>query len=230
MKEELKRWTGVWLGIETTGSTGGAALVENGSVVAMKLFTAKAALSEKLLPGVSEILQEAGIQGSRLEGIAVSTGPGSFTGIRIGVSTAQGLSSGWNCGIVGVGTLRVLAASAGPGVPVLVSARARKKEVFAAVYGSRGIFSDVLMEEGIYTAAAVEAAIGKLGTLEAVGSGRSVVTMPGNVTLLPKRADTPSPASVARLGREIAVSRGYDDFVKPMYMRDFRQKADTSVP
>ncbi|MBD3277082.1 MAG: tRNA (adenosine(37)-N6)-threonylcarbamoyltransferase complex dimerization subunit type 1 TsaB, partial [Candidatus Aegiribacteria sp.] len=222
--------TDVWLGIETTGSSGGAALLESGSVISRRIISEKSSLSRKLLPGISELLHEAGLPGSRIEGIAVSTGPGSFTGIRIGVSTAQGLARGWSCGIVGVSTLRVLATSADPGIPVLVSTRARKKEVFAAVYASRDISSEILVEEGIYTTAAVEARVAELGRLEAVGNGRSVLNMPGNVVLLPEEADIPSPAAVARLGGEIAVSRGYDDFVKPLYMRDFRQKADTLVP
>lgn len=230
MKEELKRLTGVWLGIETTGSLGGAALVENGSVISKSLFKAKSMLSEKLLPGIAELLEKAGVHGSNIEGIAVSTGPGSFTGIRIGISTAQGLSRGWNCGIVGVATLRVLAASAGSSGPVLVFARARENEVFAAVYGSGSVFSEMLMEKGIYTASAVADKVSGMGRMEAVGSGRSIMDLPNNVTLLPNDADVPSPISVANLGREIVESRGYDDYVKPLYMRDFRQKAGNSVP
>jgi tRNA threonylcarbamoyladenosine biosynthesis protein TsaB len=90
------------------------------------------------VPLIDSLFRETGIARSELAGIAVSCGPGSFTGLRIGVATAKALALALDLPLVGVPTLAVLAENAGPAAelvwPVLV---AKRDEVYGAVYQRR---------------------------------------------------------------------------------------------
>ncbi len=106
----------------------------------------------RLLPLASELLAQAGMRWGQLERIAVGVGPGTFTGLRIGVATARGLAQSLGVEVAGVSTLRVLAeaalrapdaewpqlqAGSGPQVSkrgVLAAVDARRGEAFVAVY------------------------------------------------------------------------------------------------
>jgi tRNA threonylcarbamoyladenosine biosynthesis protein TsaB len=93
--------------------------------------------ASQLLPLANELLGEAGLAFTDLDRIAVGTGPGTFTGLRIGVATARGLAQAANAELVGVSTLRALAERARedhPDGPVLAVLDARRGEAFAALY------------------------------------------------------------------------------------------------
>jgi tRNA threonylcarbamoyladenosine biosynthesis protein TsaB len=98
----------------------------------------------QLLPLASELLAQAGLRWGALERIAVGEGPGTFTGLRIGVATARGLAQSLGVEVVGIPTLRVLAEAAlGGSEPrerrrVLAMIDARRGEAFAAVYSLTG--------------------------------------------------------------------------------------------
>ena len=91
----------------------------------------------------SELLAQAGIGWDALERIAVGVGPGTFTGLRVGVATARGLAQSLGIEVVGVSSLRVLAQAAlgEPGSPasrtVLAAIDARRGEAFAAAYDAQ---------------------------------------------------------------------------------------------
>jgi tRNA threonylcarbamoyladenosine biosynthesis protein TsaB len=91
----------------------------------------------RLLAEVEEAARTAGGWGS-VGRIAVGLGPGSFTGLRIGIATARALAQSLDVELVGVGTLAALAGGAGPaaGRSVLAVLDARRGEVFAALYGT----------------------------------------------------------------------------------------------
>jgi tRNA threonylcarbamoyladenosine biosynthesis protein TsaB len=91
----------------------------------------------QLLPLATQLLDAAGIAFDDLERIAVGVGPGTFTGLRIGVATARALAQASGAELVGVSTLRTLAANAG-GRPVLAVLDARRGEAFVAEYDERG--------------------------------------------------------------------------------------------
>lgn len=85
---------------------------------------------------VARVLADAGVSVDRLDGIAVSIGPGSFTGLRIGLGFAKGLVLARWFALVGVPTLAALAevAAAAPGETVCAALDARKQEVYAALF------------------------------------------------------------------------------------------------
>jgi tRNA threonylcarbamoyladenosine biosynthesis protein TsaB len=93
------------LGIDTSTMTGGAALVRTGTLVGEYVLNIRTTHSERLLPAIKQLLDDGNISLEDIDGIAVVTGPGSFTGIRIGVATAKGFAYSLGQDIVGVTTL-----------------------------------------------------------------------------------------------------------------------------
>jgi tRNA threonylcarbamoyladenosine biosynthesis protein TsaB len=91
--------------------------------------------AEKLLPAVGGILAEAGISPRDLDLVTCSRGPGSFTGLRIGMSTAKGVAFGAGCPLVSVPVLDAYAAVCGrEDIPVVPVMDGRRKRLYAAVY------------------------------------------------------------------------------------------------
>jgi tRNA threonylcarbamoyladenosine biosynthesis protein TsaB len=128
------------LGIETSSRLGSVALAEGGRVVATRQYEQSGRHAERILPLIAEVLEEAGWQRSTLQRLAVGTGPGSFTGLRVGISLVQGIALGLGVPAVGVGSLRALAFSVpsevlGTRVAVI---DARRSEVFVATYDELG--------------------------------------------------------------------------------------------
>ena len=123
------------LGIETSTRQGGVAIVGEDHVLCETVLNVEVTHSERLLPAVDRALDEARITLDGLGGIAVSIGPGSFTGLRIGLSTAKGLAYATGLPLVGVPTLEAMAwalpAARWQVCPVL---DARKQEVYAALF------------------------------------------------------------------------------------------------
>ena len=94
--------------IETSTSLCSVALVEDGKVVSERLSSEPRAHASMTAPYVSEILKERGLRVQDCSAVAVSKGPGSYTGLRVGVSTAKGLCFGAGIPLVSVGTLDTL--------------------------------------------------------------------------------------------------------------------------
>ena len=123
------------LGIDSTSVSCSAAVLQDGQVFSEIHRNTGTKHSEQLLPVIHQALSLAGLGLGELEGIAVAAGPGSFTGVRIGVSTARALAQSVNLPLMGVGSLEALAENlpvVGPSlvVPLL---DARKNEVYAAI-------------------------------------------------------------------------------------------------
>ena len=96
------------LGIDTSTDNCSVGLLKNNSIIAERSEVAKSAHSEKLILFIREILAEAGLNVKVLSGIGVNIGPGSFTGLRIGLSTAKGLAFPHNIPILPVKSLPVM--------------------------------------------------------------------------------------------------------------------------
>ena len=100
------------LAIETSAGPSSCALTENGLVLASCYNNTAQTHSQTLLPMVEEMLKQAAVSMSEVNLLAVSAGPGSFTGVRIGVSALKGLSFTHNKPCVGVSTLAAIARNA----------------------------------------------------------------------------------------------------------------------
>jgi tRNA threonylcarbamoyladenosine biosynthesis protein TsaB len=123
------------LAIDTSTLAGGVALVEDARTAAEYLLDIRLTHSERLMPTVERVMRDAGWSPSDLTGLAVAVGPGSFTGLRIGVSAIKGLALALGLPIAAVPSLDALAATmAGAATPVCPVIFARRDEVYASLY------------------------------------------------------------------------------------------------
>ncbi|HZX57666.1 MAG TPA: tRNA (adenosine(37)-N6)-threonylcarbamoyltransferase complex dimerization subunit type 1 TsaB [Mucilaginibacter sp.] len=134
------------LQIETATTVCSVALVEDGAVLACKEVEQRNIHAEKITVFIGEILNEAGKNYADLDAIAVSSGPGSYTGLRIGVSTAKGLSFALDKPLIAIETLAAMAdgfklqdkVATASNVLLCPMIDARRMEVFTAVFDVEG--------------------------------------------------------------------------------------------
>jgi len=123
------------LGIDTSTSCGAMGLIDDGEVISDYLLNLPVTHSERLLGAIEFVLREARCPIENIDGWAIALGPGSFTGLRIGVSTVKGLALATGKPVAGVSILDVLASQIAP-TPYLICPilDARKKEIYTAFY------------------------------------------------------------------------------------------------
>lgn len=125
----------VVLGIETATSVLSVGLVIEGDVIEERYMDENYAHAEKLPEFIQNVLSASQVAGDAIDLIAVSNGPGSFTGLRIGLALAKGLGLGWDCPLIAVPTLDAMAMQMPfekeTGVVLLT---ARKGEVYQAIF------------------------------------------------------------------------------------------------
>ena len=126
------------LALESSAKAASAALARDGVLLDMDFQNAGLTHSRTLLPMAEAVLERAGLSVRDLDAVAVAHGPGSFTGIRIGVSTAKGLCWGGEKPAVGVSTLEAMAwnaVDAGAGERLICCAMdARRNQVYNALF------------------------------------------------------------------------------------------------
>jgi len=123
------------LGLDTSTSCGAVGLIDDERVISEYLVDIPITHSERLLGAIELLLRDAHCAIEDLDGWAISLGPGSFTGLRIGVSTVKGLAFATQKPVAGISTLDVLASQISP-TPFLICPilDARKGEVYTAFY------------------------------------------------------------------------------------------------
>lgn len=128
------------LALETSSRVGSVALFEDGRIVASAVHTQPNRHAEYSLALIESALSDAGWGKTSIDRVAVGIGPGSFTGIRVGMALAQGIALGIDVPLVGVGSLRAMARAVPDDDPRPRAALldARMEELFLAVYGAAG--------------------------------------------------------------------------------------------
>jgi len=215
------------LGLDTATWTAAVGLVVDGEIVAERLHYAdRGTHAVSLLPLIEEVLRVDGCSVDDLDAVAVSCGPGSFTGLRIGLSVAKGLARAAEARLVGVPTLEALAKTvADTRSRICAVLDARRGEVYAASFvadagGWRRVTPDTLttaaaLAETLPTPCVVVGdAVEAYGDLwrERLGS---------RVTLLPFDTYGPRGGTVAALGWQRAQAGDFDDLhaLEPFYIR-----------
>ncbi len=123
------------LAIDTSTPVGSIALAEGALLKAQHILNVGTTHNQRLLPGIDRLLGDTGWTVNDLDALAVSLGPGSFTGLRIGMSTIKGLAWATGKPLAGIPTLDALAANI-PAVPYQICPvlDARKGEIYTALY------------------------------------------------------------------------------------------------
>jgi tRNA threonylcarbamoyladenosine biosynthesis protein TsaB len=166
------------LALESAGLAASVAVLRGDALLAEARAPAGRTGAESLLPCIDAALRDAGVALDALSAYAVSIGPGSFTGLRVGVATVKGLAFGDARPVLAVPTLAALALGAGAGdVPVVALLDARRGELYAAAWrfdagGGPGVAA--LAEppfEGVYTPEELAAALPEACVLVGEGLG-----------------------------------------------------------
>jgi tRNA threonylcarbamoyladenosine biosynthesis protein TsaB len=140
----------IWLGIETSNSPLSIAIVKDGQILVEVVQNLKLTHSVTVMPVIEELVQKANLKPADIDAVAVSEGPGSYTGLRIGVTIAKTLAWSLKKPLVGVSSLQVLAASAATFNGVICSLfDARRQNVYAAAY--QGPFMEMVIQDGHYS-------------------------------------------------------------------------------
>ena len=127
------------LGIDTAGKGLSLAVAEGDKLLASACLNVGLTHSQRLLPLLAALLEGAALRPADIDLIAVTNGPGSFTGLRIGLATAKGLAAGLGCKLLPVSTLEAAAyAVRGMGAYICPVLDARRNEVYTALYTPEG--------------------------------------------------------------------------------------------
>ena len=220
------------LAVETSTLAGGVALVEGERLVAEYLLDVSVTHSERLLATIDHVLCDAGWTPRDVQGLAVAVGPGSFTGLRVGIGTVKGLALALGVPVAAVPTLDAMAAAL-PWVslPVCPVLHARRNEVYAALYRWDG--EGVRRESEYLALAPAELAARLTAPTLLLGDGADAVHSP-HARHAPRRRRVPSPACVAVLGRaRLALGETVDAAsLMPFYLRpseaELRRRAATA--
>lgn len=215
----------LFVAIDATSERASVALLDRGRL-AERVLAGGPAQSERLLAEIERLLHEAVIRGQQIDAIAVSVGPGAFTGVRLAVAAAQGLALAWDCPVIPVSSLAALAADANEtALPILATLDARMGEIYAGWYRSDEasmlvpLADEVVLAPGDLTAPAGVDACVAIGSgvlayenalIEALGIRCRIIDQPA-----------PRAATVARLAaRAWPAGAIAPERVEPAYLRN----------
>ncbi len=235
------------LALETSTNTCGAALWTDGSVVAEAHIHQPRIHARYLTPLAEQVLEQGGGTARELDAVAVSMGPGSYTGLRIGVSTAKGFAMAVGASLIGIPTLEALAATVMPYAAdediICALTDARRDEVYAAAYQVQSTTRTVVADDkdvaglsrlivhaaadamGVRQLPAWLGAVRERVWLVGTGAAKSLDTLRSDhiTRVIPDEVATPSAAWVARCAAH-RLTRGHtseSDTFEPMYLKAF---------
>ncbi len=211
------------LNIETATKNCSVALAKDGkTIVCKELATENFSHAEKLHVFIEQILVESDVQFSELNAIAVSQGPGSYTGLRIGVSSAKGFSYALNIPLIAVDTLQLLAKQINidKGI-ILPMIDARRMEVFSAMYDSnynqiRATQAEIIDESSYQEISETIHLVGD-------GIGKFTNTLTDEKFVFHNEVVYPSAKEMSALSFEKFQNSDFVDvaYFEPFYLKDF---------
>ncbi len=215
---------GMILNLETATTNCSVSIAQNGKILAIKEHdTPNYSHSEQLHVFIEEVLNEAAVLFSEIHAIAVSKGPGSYTGLRIGVSAAKGLCFSLDLPLISISTLTSMAHQAKTSesdfiVPVL---DARRMEVYSAVFDSdlnelRETKAEII-EESSFAQFAAQGKVLLLGS----GAEKCKEHLSGSFEF--NTTTVPSAREMALLSHKKFEHNDFEDvaYFEPYYLKDF---------
>ena len=198
------------LGLDTCLSSCSVAVLDDGRVVADAREIMARGHQERLAPMARDVMARAGLTFDQLDRIAVTVGPGSFTGLRVGIAFAKGLALALDRPAVGVGTLEALAAETGGLVFPVIDAR-RGQLYMQAFENGRALMAPDALTLGVAAARLAELSQGRGFTL--VGPGAHLLE-----GVVPSARIIVSEGAEARHVALLAATRAPAP-LKPLYLR-----------
>jgi tRNA threonylcarbamoyladenosine biosynthesis protein TsaB len=222
------------LAIDTALAACSAAVLDtaNGGIVASESLPMVRGHAEALMPLLARVMKKSGLAFADLERVVVTTGPGSFTGLRVGISAARGFGVATGIPVVGVTTLSAYAApylAADDQIPVVAAIDARHEHVYLQVFGAGGrtLIAARLapLNEAVRAASETPARIVGTGA-KAVADGLAK-TAPAPIIVDTREA--PDIGWVAQIGAAVAEAQAPP---KPQYLRapDAQPQNAASLP
>jgi tRNA threonylcarbamoyladenosine biosynthesis protein TsaB len=222
------------LAIDTALAACSAAVLDtaDGGIIASESLPMTRGHAETLIPLIARVMKQSGMGFGDLDRIVVTTGPGSFTGLRVGISAARGFGAATGLAVIGVSTLSAYAApylAADDKSPVIAAIDARHRHVYLQVFapGGRTLIAPRLasLDEAVHAAAQAPACI--------VGSAAMAVakglpeTAAASLTIDAREA--PEIAWVAQIGAVVPQTKSSP---KPQYLRapDAQPQNAASLP
>ena len=211
------------LHLETSTQVCSVALSLNGELIALKDITDKGFVhGEMITLLIEEVLNHVDVSISELSAVSVASGPGSYTGLRIGVSTAKGLCYALNIPLIAIDSLKCLEQVARMNYykeTIVSMIDARRMEVFSAIYNSDGevvktISADILDEQSYETFLPFTVVGDAVGKVKSIWENRAI------------RFDESCIASAkgqVRIGYEKFQKQEFEDvaYFEPFYLKDF---------
>lgn len=227
------------LALDAATTTCSVAFWSNGTVIASRAESASRRQAEILMPMVKSVMDEAETEYDALDGIAVTKGPGSFTGVRIGLATARGLALAASLPLVGIGTLQALAAATPPAERreqmILAVLDARRDQVYGQFFRADGE-----PVEAPFAAAAdsIPGRLAQISELNAplllVGSGCPQASESLERADWPYQLSTSPSYPQATTIAALAAARGFDKSaspsIAPLYLREPGVSPSVPVP
>ena len=217
------------LAIETSGPLGSVALFDSGCVLAEQSLELGRQHGQSLIPTIRQLLSSCGQLPRNLQLVAVSIGPGSYTGLRVGVVCAKTLAYAVNCQLAAVDTLQAVACNSPAGTTTVeVICDAQRGDLFAGKY-MRDAGGGWIPQQGIRQTPAEAWAneVKPADTVSGPGLDKFAHLVEGRCRVLSSEFRRPQAVWVARLGIDGVKSGHAADLwsIEPLYMR--RSSAET---
>lgn len=212
------------LAIETSGTRGSvAALAGRQLLLELQLNPAQRG-AQSLAPALAELLRQVLWQPQDVQLVAVSVGPGSFTSLRVGVTTAKTFAYAVSAGMLGIGTLETIAAQADvpPGGQIAVAADAQRGDLYTALYRRNAPFNHALVQPpSIVPAVDWLAGLNREVLVAGPALEKLASQLPAGQRTAPREAWYPAARTVARLAAEKHTAGEQGDVwsVVPLYLR-----------